>query len=91
MRETRQSGSEGGEAKCLPYPYHDLRGWCIVSRGLHVGITLCEENDAGSHPCRGLVSTTVAISGLPASRSYTRTGNGAFARMQSCVRTTPLS
>ncbi len=25
MRETRQSGSEGGEAKCLPYPYHELR------------------------------------------------------------------
>ncbi len=22
MRETRQSGSEGGEAQCLPYPYH---------------------------------------------------------------------
>ena len=22
MRETRQSGSEGGEAESLPYPYH---------------------------------------------------------------------
>ena len=33
MRETRQSGSEGGEAKCLPYPYHGFADIGTVRRG----------------------------------------------------------
>ena len=55
---------------------------------MHVGICFSgygREGDAGRHSWRGWVVTTVAISNLPASRSYTRTGDGAYARMQSSV------
>ena len=48
---------------------------------------LRQDGDAGRHSGRGWVETTVAISNLPASRSRTRTGVGAFARMQSGVQT----
>jgi hypothetical protein len=42
MRETRQSGSEGGEAKCLPYPYHVFSEISTASRGWRV----CTRHDA---------------------------------------------
>ena len=45
--------------------------------------------DAGGHSDRGLVSSTVAISEPPASRSNTRTVDWACTRIQSGVPTKP--